>query len=97
MTSQAKRQRDDYEEDLGSGAEAVEGVLDGIEIQASLEAGPSRPSKAIRKPIKKSKTTSSPGIIYISRLPPGMTPPKVRHLMSRWGEVGKVYAQRRDG
>jgi len=46
---------------------------------------------------KKKKKTVTPGVVYISRLPPGMTPHKVRHLMSRWGETGRVYAQRRDG
>ncbi|KLT42319.1 hypothetical protein CC85DRAFT_296546 [Cutaneotrichosporon oleaginosum] len=44
----------------------------------------------------KSKKKKTPGIVYISRLPPGMTPHKVRHLMAKWGEVGRVYAQRRD-
>lgn len=48
-----------------------------------------------KKKKKRSEVTS--GIIYISRVPPGMTPQKVRHLMARWGEVGKVYAQRSDG
>ena len=33
------------------------------------------------------------GIIYISRIPPGMRPTKVRHLMSAFGEVGRVYLQ----
>jgi ESF2/ABP1 family protein len=33
------------------------------------------------------------GVIYISRIPPGMQPPKVRHLMSQHGEVGRVYLQ----
>jgi len=33
------------------------------------------------------------GVIYISRIPPGMRPPKVRHLMSQYGVVGKVYLQ----
>lgn len=47
---------------------------------------------------KKRKTqVATPGIVYISRVPPGMTPQKVRHLMARWGEIGKVYAQRKDG
>ena len=46
---------------------------------------------------KSKRKAPTPGIVYISRLPPGMTPQKVRHLMARWGEVGKVYAQRRDG
>ena len=34
------------------------------------------------------------GIIYISRIPPGMQPPKVRHLMSAYGEVGRVYLRK---
>lgn len=33
------------------------------------------------------------GVIYISRIPPGMQPAKVRHLMSSYGEVGRVYLQ----
>lgn len=33
------------------------------------------------------------GVIYISRIPPGMRPAKVRHLMSAYGEIGKVYLQ----
>ena len=33
------------------------------------------------------------GVIYISRIPPGMRPPKVRHLMSNYGAVGRVYLQ----
>lgn len=33
------------------------------------------------------------GVVYISRIPPGMRPSKVRHLMSAHGEVGRVYLQ----
>lgn len=33
------------------------------------------------------------GVVYISRIPPGMRPAKVRHLMSAHGEVGRVYLQ----
>ncbi|KAH9077489.1 hypothetical protein EDB83DRAFT_2350299 [Lactarius deliciosus] len=29
------------------------------------------------------------GVIYISRIPPGMQPTKVRHLMTQYGEVGR--------
>lgn len=34
------------------------------------------------------------GVIYITRIPPGMQPTKVRHLMSQYGEVGRVYLQK---
>lgn len=33
------------------------------------------------------------GVIYISRIPPGMRPTKVRHIMSAYGEIGRVYLQ----
>ncbi|KAF9779551.1 hypothetical protein BJ322DRAFT_1101745 [Thelephora terrestris] len=36
------------------------------------------------------------GVIYISRIPPGMRPTKVRYLMSQYGEIGKVYLQQED-
>ncbi|KAG0227370.1 RNA-binding ATPase activator esf2 [Actinomortierella wolfii] len=31
------------------------------------------------------------GIVYISRIPPFMKPVKIRHLLSRFGEIGRVY------
>lgn len=33
------------------------------------------------------------GIIYVSRIPPGMTPAKVRHIFSQFGEIGRIYLQ----
>lgn len=39
------------------------------------------------------KAQESAGVIYISRIPPGMSPNKVRHLMSAYGEIGRVYLQ----
>ncbi|KZT63003.1 hypothetical protein CALCODRAFT_406735, partial [Calocera cornea HHB12733] len=36
------------------------------------------------------------GVVYISRIPPGMQPPKVRHLLGAYGEVGRVYLQQED-
>ncbi|KAF8307294.1 hypothetical protein DL93DRAFT_2064926 [Clavulina sp. PMI_390] len=36
------------------------------------------------------------GIVYISRIPPAMRPSKVRHLMSGFGAVGRVYLQQED-
>ncbi|TFK28693.1 hypothetical protein FA15DRAFT_665134 [Coprinopsis marcescibilis] len=36
------------------------------------------------------------GVVYISRIPPGMRPAKVRHLMSGYGEVGRVYLKQED-
>jgi ESF2/ABP1 family protein len=70
-------------------------------LPASDAAGSSAAAAAstsARKPLalrpKKAKAGPSPGIVYISRIPPGMTPHKIKHLMSRWGETGKVFAQK---
>ena len=34
-----------------------------------------------------------PGIVYLSRVPPFMKPEKIRHLLSQFGEVGRVFLQ----
>jgi len=83
--------------DVGS-EEEREGDFDGFGDGMDLE-GFSGPNERVVKPLTaealaaftaaKEKT----GVIYISRIPPGMRPTKVRHLMSQYGEVGKVYLQ----
>lgn len=37
------------------------------------------------------KTKNKPGMVYISRIPPGMTPSKVRAIMAQHGELGRIY------
>lgn len=88
----------------GDRDEEEAGVIDEVdnegESSTSAIAKPNKPKAgaAVKSKKRKSSTTTpSPGIVYISRVPPGMTPQKVRHLMGRWGEIGRVYAQRRDG
>lgn len=81
-----------------SDADEEEGDFDGFRDGMDLE-GFSGPKEKVVKPLTpealaafraaKEKT----GVIYISRIPPGMRPTKVRHLMSQYGEVGKVYLQ----
>lgn len=85
-------------------ADAREGEDEGEPVEAAAEHGeaggmdrPAKKTKPQAKTASKKSKEVVPGIIYISRVPPGMTPQKVRHLMARWGEVGKVYAQKRDG
>lgn len=34
-----------------------------------------------------------PGLVYISNLPPKMTPLYIRQIFSKYGEVGRVYLQ----
>ncbi|KAJ7590731.1 hypothetical protein C8J56DRAFT_1003400 [Mycena floridula] len=64
--------------------------------------GFSGPSEKIVKPLTPEALAAfkavqdRAGIVYISRIPPGMRPAKVRHLMSGYGEVGRVYLQQED-
>lgn len=83
------------EADIHGHPELAQREDDGDEEDEEDEAGPAQGLTLKRK--TKSKKVKSPGVVYISRLPPGMTPHKVRHLMAKWGEVGRVYAQARDG
>jgi ESF2/ABP1 family protein len=102
MSSSTKRRRDSEDEEDPSHVSAGSAELSSEELArngSDLEqpiAGPSRSKTSTKKTTKKKKADKSPGIVYISRLPPGMTPQKVRHLMARWGDLGKVYAQARD-
>ena len=36
------------------------------------------------------------GILYVSRIPPHMKPQKLRHLLSQYGEIGRVYCTPED-
>lgn len=35
--------------------------------------------------------TKVPGVIYLSRVPPFMKPHKLKHLLSPYGTVGRIY------
>ena len=41
----------------------------------------------------KIKKKHTPGIVYLSRLPPFMRPAKVRNIFSKHGEVGRIFLQ----
>lgn len=53
----------------------------------------SNPLPAHLLPLK-GKVHGIPGLIYLSRIPPGMGPSKVKHLLSAYGEVGRVFLAR---
>ncbi|KAF8239498.1 hypothetical protein L208DRAFT_1237102 [Tricholoma matsutake] len=77
--------------------EEYDGLEDGMDPE-----GFSGPSIKIVKPLTKEALAEfqaiqdRAGIIYVSRIPPGMRPTKVRHLMSAYGEIGRVYLQQED-
>lgn len=72
---------------------SVDGLGDGMDVDGF--AGPK-----IVKPLTPEALAAfravqeNAGVMYISRIPPGMQPTKVRHLMSQYGEVGRVYLQK---
>ncbi len=37
------------------------------------------------------KTEDRKGVVYISRIPPFMRVEKLRHLMSQFGSIGRIY------
>ena len=75
--------RDNYLDELGDGMDA-----DGF-------AGPKTVKPLTPEALAAFRAAQeNAGVIYISRIPPGMQPTKVRHLMSQYGEVGRVYLQK---
>ena len=94
--AQGSSDRGDISSEEGNGEheDNSDGFWDGMHL-----GGFSGPQEKVVKPLTpealaafkaaKEKT----GVIYISRIPPGMRPTKVRHLMSQYGEIGKVYLQ----
>ncbi|CAH7681237.1 hypothetical protein BY996DRAFT_4590347 [Phakopsora pachyrhizi] len=43
---------------------------------------------------KLEKKIDRTGLIYVARIPPGMGPGKLKHLLSRWGSINRVYLAR---
>jgi ESF2/ABP1 family protein len=37
------------------------------------------------------KKVDMTGLVYLSRIPPGMGPAKVKHILSNYGETGRIY------
>ncbi|KAJ8698280.1 RNA-binding ATPase activator esf2 [Pleurotus ostreatus] len=78
-------------------SDSPDGFVEGMDLEGF--AGPSEP---VVKPLTPESLAAfkaaqdRAGVIYISRIPPGMRPAKVRHLMSAYGEIGRVYLQQED-
>jgi ESF2/ABP1 family protein len=91
---------DDSEEDPAENYDANElgGRSTGIGHRMDPD-GYAGPSEQVVKPLTPEALAAfnaaqeRTGVVYISRIPPGMQPPKVRHLMSAYGEIGRVYLQ----
>ncbi|GJE84469.1 pre-rRNA-processing protein [Phanerochaete sordida] len=108
--SQGSRQQRDGEDDFQPGGEVEHHEEDekheedhSEELGEGMYAeGFAGPAEKVVKPLtpedlaKFKAAQDRMGVVYISRIPPGMRPTKVRHLMSQYGEVGRVYLQPED-
>ncbi|GAA5906742.1 hypothetical protein JCM6882_003290 [Rhodosporidiobolus microsporus] len=73
-----------------------EGDADDVELsERDLLARTTLPAHLLPRAMS-SKKAKTPGLVYLSRIPPGMGPGKVKHLLSRYGEVGRLYLARAD-
>jgi len=59
-------------------------------------------NKKVKKPISESKLKkfnvqhNKTGVVYLSKIPPFMKPIKLRHLLSRYAKIGKIYLAAED-
>jgi ESF2/ABP1 family protein len=73
--------------------ESVDGLGDGMDVDGF--SGPKVVKPLTQEALAAFRAAQEKaGVIYISRIPPGMQPAKVRHLMGQYGEVGRVYLQK---
>ncbi len=49
-------------------------------------------SRSVAEQVAKAKE-KTPGVVYLSRVPPYMKPHKLKHLLMPYGRVGRVYLQ----
>lgn len=66
------------------------------EPEPAAAAAHKKPSKKLKPLTQKQllasqKASSKTGVIYISRVPPFMKPQTVKHLLSPYGEIGRIF------
>ena len=99
MSHHESEHRSDHEDPQDDDFSAHETDDDDLDDVMDRE-GFAGPSQKVVKPLTAedlaafNAEVARTGVIYISRIPPGMRPEKVRHLMSQHGEVGRVYLQK---
>lgn len=83
----------------GEGAQiaGVAEAVDDVELdERELLARTTLPDHLLPRALVTGKKAKQPGLVYLSRLPPGMGPAQVRHLMSAYGEIGRIYLELAD-
>jgi ESF2/ABP1 family protein len=90
----AEEEDDEEEEDEEVEHEEEEDKEEGIEVAMGEEdAGTAR----VKGPINMKKLTNfkdkleKTGVVYLSRVPPYMKAQKIRQLLSKYGEIGRIY------
>ena len=74
----------------GEAPNAMELEKKAIVLERMMEEGKAMEVEGRRRKKKKAKVA---GVVYLSRVPPFMRPRKVRHLLSKYGSIGRVYLQ----
>lgn len=70
--------------------------LSGAEGEMEEEASAALPADSmdsVEGQRVKGKKAATPGVLYLSRVPPYMKPHKLKHLLLPYGRIGRVYLQ----
>lgn len=82
-----EEERSDEEMSDGSGQDGSSDGNGNGNLKSKEASEKAALKKAKSKKAKKGKT----GVVYLSRIPPHLKPLKLRHLLSQYGEVSRVY------
>ncbi|KAF2801564.1 uncharacterized protein BDZ99DRAFT_456056 [Mytilinidion resinicola] len=94
---------DDSNEDLSDNADDAEGqdqTTSPLNEQDEDVMSTKKPKKSKLKPLKTlsekklltaKKARALTGVIYLSRVPPFMKPSTVKHLLSQYGDIGRIF------
>lgn len=77
-------------EDVDDATSRLE-VRENVSNESNQKGGKVLKPMSSKKMKKYMKAQEQRGIIYISRIPPFLTPEKVRHLLSVYGEIDRIF------
>lgn len=78
---------DDFDEDASERPHEEEEEDEGVERVVST----TRKLKEPRKLAKSKLPATKSGVVYLSRVPPFMKPQTVKHLLTSFGEIGRIF------
>ncbi|KAL6617329.1 hypothetical protein U3516DRAFT_898495 [Neocallimastix sp. 'constans'] len=76
--------------------------VDDKDEKAKEEEGEDKKKKKVKKPLSENKIKKfnvqhqKTGVVYLSKIPPFMKPIKLRHLLSRYAKIGRIYLAAED-